>query len=248
MGDINYLKKAQAVAGVDWRSGVFIPVDKPLDWTSFDVVNKLRYQLKRITGVKKFKVGHAGTLDPRATGLLIIACGKATKSIQAVTDDEKSYSGKIKIGATTASYDTEQEEDQQFPTDHISDEMIDDARIHFTGVQGQLPPMFSAIRKDGQRLYQLARQGKEIEREARQVDIKALELRRVDKDFLHFDCRCSKGTYIRSLAHDIGQFLKSGAYLIELKRTYIGDFSLKDAWQLDDLVAELSQINHEPCQ
>ncbi len=244
--DISYLISGKATGHVDWNAGIFIPIDKPFDWTSFDVVNKVRYQLKRITGRKKIKVGHAGTLDPRATGLLILACGRATKSIETIVSDEKVYSGVIELGATTPTFDAEMEVDARYPIEHISDDLIQSAINHFTGQIEQTPPIYSALKKNGKRLYQYARKGQEVEIASRTVQIGELKLKRQKDDQLVFECRCSKGTYIRSLANDIGKFLNSGAYLLELKRTYIGNYSLNDAWNLNELIEELTQQNARP--
>lgn len=228
---------------VDWEAGAFLLIDKPFEWTSFDVVNKVRWQLKRHLGKKKFKVGHAGTLDPRATGLLILACGKATKAIETIVAKEKEYTGTIKLGGTTPTYDGEVPVDETFPIDHITDAMIEAAEAHFTGEQLQYPPMFSAIKKDGKKLYEIARKGKTVEVEPRPIEIKSLKFERTHKDEVHFRCICSKGTYIRSLAHDLGRYLKSGAYLSTLKRTAIGNYSLDDAWELPALVALFDELN-----
>lgn len=240
INEITYLRKNSATEEVDWKAGVFVPIDKPFEWTSFDVVNKLRYQLKRRTGQKKFKVGHAGTLDPRATGLLILACGAATKSIEQIASDDKKYEGVIKIGATTPTYDGEMAADATFPIDHIDDALIEEARRRFIGPIDQIPPIFSAIKKDGKRLYQYARKGQEVQITPRRVEIKSLEITRIGLDELSFSCHCSKGTYIRSLAHDLGKYLKSGAYLKTLVRTEIGPYSLDDAWNLEQLNESLA--------
>jgi tRNA pseudouridine55 synthase len=242
---IKYLREGEPVNNIDWNDGVFVPIDKPFEWTSFDVVNKLRWQLKRITGKKKFKVGHAGTLDPRATGLLIVACGRATKSIQSIADDHKIYTGVIQLGGTTPTYDAEQAVDAIFPVEHITLGMVAEAQSHFTGVIEQIPPVFSAIKKDGKRLYQYARKGQDVEIASRQVEIKSLKLTHEANNQISFECHCSKGTYIRSLAYDIGRYLNSGAYLFELQRTSIGSFKLHDAWNLEELIEALAEKSTE---
>ena len=244
MTQIEFLDTGQSLADVDWKSGVFLPIDKPANWTSFDVVNKIRNQLRRITGTKRIKVGHAGTLDPRATGLLILACGAATKQIQSIMTESKSYSGAIQLGYTTPTYDGEMEPDEEFAIDHITPEMIAAAEKEYTGKIMQRPPIYSAIKKDGKRLYQYARKNQHIDIPARPVDIFDLQLEFDMVDRIHFSCTCSKGTYIRSLAHDIGAFLESGAYLASLIRTAIGDYPLKRAWQLDELIKKMTSINN----
>ena len=236
---IKYLKNGEDIQAIDWSAGVLLPVDKPFEWTSFDVVNKLRFQLKRITHKKKFKVGHAGTLDPRATGLLLIACGKATKSIESLTTEDKRYRGIIQLGATTPTYDGEMEADALFPVSHITDEMIDQAREHFFGWIDQFPPIYSAIKKDGKRLYQYARKGQAVDIPSRTIEIKSLTFNRLTENTIEFSCHCSKGTYIRSLAHDVGKYLNSGGYLKTLERTSIGSYLIDDAWSLEHLVEVL---------
>lgn len=216
----------------DYLSGAVLLVDKPQGWTSFDVVNKIRWRLRHITGVKKIKVGHAGTLDPMATGLLIICTGKATKSITQFQDLPKTYTGTLKLGATTPSYDAETEEDRQFPWQHLSHEDLERARQKFTGKIEQIPPMYSAVKVKGQPLYKLARKGKTIERKARQIEIYDFAFRQIQLPYIDFEVQCSKGTYIRSLAHDFGQNLGSGAYLTALRRTAIGEYSVDEAFSV----------------
>lgn len=232
------------ISSVDWEAGAFLLIDKPFEWTSFDVVNKIRWQLKHLLGRKKFKVGHAGTLDPRATGLLILACGKATKAIDSIVAIDKGYAGTIRLGGTTPTYDGEMPVEETFPVDHITTEMITNAEAHFSGPQLQYPPMFSAIKKDGKKLYELARKGKSIEVEPRPIKIKSLKFDQTHKDLIEFRCICSKGTYIRSLAHDLGKHLDSGAYLETLVRTSIGHFELTEAWALSKLIDEFEKLNH----
>lgn len=211
------------------REGALFLVDKPLDWTSFDVVNKIRFNIKKAYGVKKFKVGHAGTLDPKATGLLIICVGKFTKKIEEYQAQEKVYTGIIKIGATTESYDAEKPENAIYPTEHITEKLIEETRKKFIGEIEQYPPLHSAVKVKGKRLYQMARAGESVKIQSRKIIIKDFEITRIQMPFLHFRVVCSKGTYIRSLAHDYGRALGSGAYLTALRRVGIGTFSVEDA-------------------
>ena len=220
----------------DFLNGEMLLVDKPKEWTSFDVVNKIRSKLKKQLGVKKIKVGHAGTLDPMATGLLIICTGKSTKKLQAYQNLPKEYTGTILIGATTPSYDAETEVETTFPVSHINDQLLESARLQFIGDLLQIPPMFSAIKVDGQPLYKKARKGEKIEVQPRPVHITNFEFTRIELPEIDFRVSCSKGTYIRSLAHDFGKALRSGAYLTALCRTRIGSYRLEDAWQLDRLI------------
>ncbi|MBS7334136.1 tRNA pseudouridine(55) synthase TruB [Faecalibacter bovis] len=211
------------------QEGHVFLIDKPLDWTSFDAVNKIRWNIRKAYNLKKIKVGHAGTLDPKATGLLLICTGKWTKKIDEFQAQEKTYTGTIKLGVTTPTYDLESEEDQIFPTDHITEEMIHETTKQFTGEIEQLPPMHSAIKVDGKRLYELARDGQEIERKARKVTIEEFKITKIDLPFVDFEVKCSKGTYIRSLAYDFGKALNSGGYLTALRRTKIGEFDVINA-------------------
>lgn len=220
----------------DFPAGEVLLVNKPKGWTSFDVVNKIRYKLKYKLGVKKIKVGHAGTLDPMATGLLIICTGKFTKRLNEFQNLPKSYSGQLQLGATTPSYDAETPIDQNFPTQHIDAPLLDQIRQQFLGDIQQLPPMFSAIKVDGQPLYKKARKGIKVEVKARPVHIAEFELSKVEMPYIDFKVACSKGTYIRSLAHDFGKALRSGAYLTALCRDQIGSYQLKDAWELKALI------------
>jgi len=211
-------------------------VDKPQDWTSFDVVNKIRHRIRKRLGVKKIKVGHAGTLDPMATGLLIICTGKATKQIDNYQGMPKCYTGTLHMGATTPSYDAETEVDAQFPINHLSPALLEETRQQFLGEIKQIPPMFSAIKVDGQPLYKRARRGEMIEVQPRPVTISRFELTRVDLPEIDFEVDCSKGTYIRSLAYDFGKAAGSGAYLKALRRTAIGSYRVEDAWNLEALI------------
>ncbi|HEY4538997.1 MAG TPA: tRNA pseudouridine(55) synthase TruB [Faecalibacter sp.] len=204
-------------------------IDKPLDWTSFDVVNKIRWNIRKAYNLKKIKVGHAGTLDPKATGLLLVCTGKMTKSIDQLQAQEKTYTGTIKLGVTTPTYDLESEEDQTFPTAHLTEELIHETTKQFIGEIQQFPPMHSAIKVDGKRLYELAREGQEIERKSRTITIYDFKITKIDLPFVDFECHCSKGTYIRSLAFDFGKALNSGGYLTALRRTKIGEYDVVNA-------------------
>lgn len=219
--------------------GATLLVNKPETWTSFDVVNKLRYKIKHRLGVKKIKVGHAGTLDPMATGLLIICTGKFTKKLHEFQGLPKQYTGTLTLGATTPSYDRETEIDENFPTDHIDGDLIEQARQQFLGDLQQYPPMFSAIKVDGQPLYKKARKGIKVEVKPRPVSIYNFELTNINLPEIDFTVDCSKGTYIRSLAYDFGKAVRSGAYLTKLCRTSIGDYLSSDAWDLEALVEAL---------
>jgi len=226
----------------NFHTGETLLVDKPKGWTSFDVVNKIRFRLRHITGVKRIKVGHAGTLDPMATGLLIICTGKFTKKLTDFQGLDKTYTGTLQLGKTTPSYDAETEADATFPTEHITDELLHEKTKQFTGDIEQIPPMYSAIKVDGKRLYKAARRGEVVERKPRNVRVDTFDLTRIELPEVDFSVTCSKGTYIRSLAHDLGQAVGSGAYLTALCRTRIGDFKLEDAWDLEELIAMLEGI------
>lgn len=225
----------------DFLAGATLLVDKPQGWTSFDVVNKIRYKLKHRLKIKKIKVGHAGTLDPMATGLLLICTGKFTKKLAQFQGLPKEYTGTLYLGASTPSYDTETQVDQTFPINHITPEMIEAARRGFIGDIEQVPPMFSAIKVDGQPLYKKARKGQKVKVDPRAVHINQFELTRIELPEIDFRVNCSKGTYIRSLAHDFGRALQSGAYLTALRRTRIGSFSVENAWDLEKLVEYIEE-------
>ena len=214
-------------------AGEIILIDKPLNWTSFQVVNKVRWLIRKNFGIKKIKVGHAGTLDPLATGLLIICCGKKTKEIHLFQAQEKSYSGTFKLGATTPSYDLETAIDQQYPTAHITTELLEKTRQRFLGKIAQRPPTFSALKKDGKKLYEYARKGVAIEIPTREVSIHKFDIDASSLPEIRFEVNCSKGTYIRSLAHDFGKHLKSGAHLTALRRDKIGDYHLNQALSME---------------
>ncbi len=226
--------------------GTCLLVDKPQSWTSFDVVNKIRTEIKHSLGVKKIKVGHAGTLDPMATGLLIICTGKHTKKLAELQGLTKEYTGTITLGATTPSYDAETEPDAIFPTNHITTEQLEAARLSFIGDIEQMPPMFSAIKVDGQPLYKKARQGIVVEIAPRPVKIYEFEFLNIALPKIDFRVKCSKGTYIRSLAFDIGKALESGGYLSSLCRTKVGNFKIEDAWNLEALVDHIENLAPNP--
>lgn len=214
--------------------GEVILIDKPLNWTSFQVVNKIRWLIRSTFDIKKIKVGHAGTLDPLATGLLILCTGKMTKQIEQFMGQEKEYTGTFTLGATTPSYDLETEIDQKYPTEHITNEILQNTLAQFEGTIEQFPPVFSALKKEGKRLYEFAREGVEVEIPSRKVHIRSFELTQITKPKVDFKVSCSKGTYIRSLAHDYGKALKSGAHLSALRRTRIGEFNVDQAISIED--------------
>jgi tRNA pseudouridine55 synthase len=219
---------------IDFQEGFTMLVDKPYKWTSFDAVNKLRWNIKQKLGVKKIKVGHAGTLDPLATGLLVICTGKNTKLIESFTADEKSYTGTFLVGKTTPSFDLESEYDKEYPTEHITDELIEKVRLSMIGVQQQVPPIFSAKQVDGQRAYDLARAGKTVELKANTVEIIDFQITENRFPEVDFFIKCSKGTYIRSIARDFGLALGSGATMIALRRTASGNFKIEDSKTVDE--------------
>ncbi|HET8753216.1 MAG TPA: tRNA pseudouridine(55) synthase TruB [Salinimicrobium sp.] len=222
----------------DFKEGQVLLFDKPLNWTSFQVVNKVRWLIRQEFKLKKIKVGHAGTLDPLATGLLIICTGKFTKRIAEFQNQEKEYTGSITLGATTPSYDLETQPDEEYPTDHLTEERIRKATKNFIGEIDQFPPVFSAIKKDGKRLYDFARNGEEVEIASRKVTVSEFEITNIDLPVINFRIVCSKGTYIRSLANDFGKSLESGGYLSELRRTKIGNFKVEDSLNIDSFANE----------
>ena len=220
----------------EFAAGSTILVDKPLEWTSFDVVNKIRWNLKQKLGVKKIKVGHAGTLDPLATGLLVICIGKHTKRINDIMPGEKTYTGKILLGKTTPSYDLETEYDSEYPTEHIKTELLEEVRASFLGQHEQVPPIFSAKQVDGKRAYDIARAGGEVKLKANSIHISDFSIDAQAFPEISFEVSCSKGTYIRSIAHDFGQKLNSGGTLIELRRTRSGEYSIDDSKTVDEWI------------
>ena len=223
----------------DYLSGQVLLIDKPLNWTSFQVVNKLRWEIRQAFNIKKIKVGHAGTLDPLATGLLVICTGKMTKQIDTFQGQKKEYTGTITLGSTTPSFDLETEINKSFPTKHISEKLIKETSKQFIGNIQQFPPIFSALKKEGKRLYEFARAGEEVEIKPRRIAISEFEI--VNISDLHVDFRvvCSKGTYIRSLANDFGKALQSGGHLSALRRTKIGDFNVSNSSSLESFIASL---------
>lgn len=218
-----------------FQDGYIQLVDKPYTWTSFQLVNKLKYVLKNDYGLKKVKIGHAGTLDPLATGLLIICIGKATKQIETLQAGEKEYTGTFVLGATTPCFDKEKPVDATYPTDHISEKMLLETAMKFTGEIEQIPPVFSAVKVNGRRAYDFARNAEEVEMKAKKIHISNFELTRIELPEVDFRIVCSKGTYIRAIARDFGFALGSGAHLSALRRERIGSFSVSDALQIDEV-------------
>ncbi|MGY6650004.1 tRNA pseudouridine(55) synthase TruB [Wenyingzhuangia sp. IMCC45574] len=229
----------------EYKDGQVLLIDKPLHWTSFQVVNKLRWVIKQHFGIKNIKVGHAGTLDPLATGLLILCTGKFTKKIETYQAQHKEYTGTITLGATTPSYDLETEVDKTYPTEHITEELIYETTKQFVGEIDQTPPIFSAIKKEGKRLYELAREGKTTEIKSRKVTISEFEITKIDGLNVEFRVACSKGTYIRSLAYDFGLALNSGSHLSALRRTKIGDFSVDDGISVTEFLEDFGLVSEE---
>ncbi|MES2545605.1 MAG: tRNA pseudouridine(55) synthase TruB [Bacteroidota bacterium] len=213
----------------DFQNGQILQIDKPMHWTSFQAVNKMKWVLKSKLGLKKIKIGHAGTLDPLATGLLLVCTGKFTKIISELQGQAKEYTGTFYIGATTPSYDLETEIDETFPTEHITETLIHETTKQFLGEIDQKPPIFSAIKKDGIRLYEHARAGETVEIAFRKTTIHEFEITRIALPEIDFRVVCSKGTYIRSLAYDFGKAMNSGSHLTVLRRTKIGDYDVKNA-------------------
>jgi len=222
----------------EFAEGQLLLVNKPYKWTSFDVVGKIRNAFKPL----KLKVGHAGTLDPLATGLLIICTGKMTKQIDTFQAEEKEYTGTFTLGATTPTYDLESEPEQKFATEQISEQQIQEACKQFIGEIQQYPPAHSAIKVDGERLYEKARRGEDVELKARTITISEFEITRIELPEVDFRVVCSKGTYIRSLANDFGMALNNGAYLSRLRRTRSGQFNIDESWQVLDLVSTIREL------
>lgn len=226
---------------MNFKEGEVLYFDKPLRWTSFAVVNKIRYHISRKLGVKKIKVGHAGTLDPLATGVMIICTGKATKRIEEFQYHTKEYIATLQLGATTPSYDLEKEIDATYPTEHITREMVEEVLQQFKGTIEQIPPAFSACKVDGKRAYDLARKGDEVELKPKTLVIDEIELLECNLPEIKIRVVCSKGTYIRALARDIGETLQSGAHLTGLIRTRVGEVRLEDCMQVEDFPEWLEQ-------
>lgn len=225
-----------------YLEGTVLFIDKPLNWTSFDVVNKIRKALRQTLGIQKIKVGHAGTLDPLATGLVIICTGKATKQIMQYQDLEKAYEARIRLGATTPSFDLETQVDEVFPWEHITPDLIAHTLKQFTGEQQQIPPLFSAKSVDGKRAYILARKGQQVELKPQSITIHSIQLLLFDPPDLSIQVVCSKGTYIRSLARDIGVALNSGGHLTALRRTRIGPNRVEEAISIENFIENLKLL------
>ena len=230
---------------MNFKEGEVLYFDKPLRWTSFALVNKVRYHISRKLGVKKIKVGHAGTLDPLATGVMIVCTGKATKRIEEFQYHTKEYIATLKLGATTPSYDLEKEIDATYPTEHITRQLVEDTLKNFVGTIEQIPPAFSACKVDGKRAYDLARKGNEVELKPKTLVIDEIELLEYDLPVIKIRVVCSKGTYIRALARDIGEALGSGAHLIGLIRTRVGEVKLEDCMQVENFETWLDQQDIE---
>ncbi len=222
--------------------GSVLFIDKPKHWTSFDVVNKIRRLLRSFLQIKKIKVGHAGTLDPLATGLVIICTGKATKQMTQFQEMEKSYTARIRLGATTPSFDLETEVDHTFPWEHITKDQVNEILLQMTGEQDQLPPLYSAKSVDGKRAYVMARKGQEVELKPQRIHIYEMKLHDFQPPDLELEVRCSKGTYIRSLARDLGKNLGSGAHLTALRRTRIGPHSVNEAITIEEFTEKLELL------
>ena len=214
---------------MNFIEGEVILIDKPLEWTSFDIVNKIRYTIRKKLNIKKIKVGHAGTLDPLATGLLIVCTGKMTKQIEKFQSQDKEYVTTLKLGATTPSFDRETEEDNTFKYEHITEDLFKNTLQKFIGETEQIPPVFSAKKVNGQKAYIAARKGKDIELKPNKIVINAIEIIEFNLPYVKIKVNCSKGTYIRALGRDIGKELNSGAYLYDLRRTKNGEYNVNNA-------------------
>ena len=223
----------------NFPDGEILLFDKDLEWTSFDVVNKVRYELCQKLGIKKLKVGHAGTLDPLATGMIILCTGKATKKIESIQAKEKEYLATLKIGATTPSFDMETKEDAQFDFSHVTRKKFEEIIEQFIGELNQVPPVFSAVKVKGKRAFDYARNGEEVKLQAKKIVIKKIEIEAFELPFVKLRITCGKGTYIRALARDIGESLECGAYLTALERTKIGEFKLENAFKVNDFLENL---------
>ena len=221
--------------GLDFAKGEVLLVDKDIEWTSFDVVKSIRGSLRKKYNIKRFKVGHAGTLDPLATGLLLVCTGKATKTIDGLQAQDKVYTGSIFLGGTTPSFDRETKIDKEYPTDHITDELIHKAAKTFEGEIEQVPPIYSALKINGKRAYQYARNDEEVVMKSRKITIHHFKITKIELPEVFFEVKCTKGTYIRSLARDFGLELNSGGYLSSLRRTMIGNYSVDDSLKVDQI-------------
>ncbi|WP_308502155.1 tRNA pseudouridine(55) synthase TruB [uncultured Alistipes sp.] len=237
------MKETHDLRGINFEEGYIAVLDKPLRWTSTDVVRKIKFTLRKL-GYRRIKVGHAGTLDPLATGILLVCIGRATKMVDALQAEEKEYIADVMLGATTPSYDLEHEIDHYYPWEHITREAVEKALADLTGERLQTPPVYSAKKIEGTRAYELARAGEEVAVRQALITIYEMELLACELPRLRIRVRCSKGTYIRSLAHEIGEALQSGAHLIGLRRTRSGGFTLENAWQLDDFLENLQNLQN----
>lgn len=226
---------------MDFISGEIIGIDKPLGWTSFDAVKRIRGAIQRRLGVKKFKVGHAGTLDPLATGVLVICTGRATRKIEMLQSGMKEYVADITLGATTPSFDLETKIDATFPFDHVTEELIRNTLPKFTGHVMQVPPVFSAVKIDGKRAYSFARKGRDVELKPKALEIPEIELLEYNPPVMRLRILCSKGTYIRALARDLGEALASGAHLTALRRTRVGDIYVDKCWNIDEALRHIAE-------
>ena len=226
----------------DFQKGAMILINKPLNWTSFDLVNKIKFKIKHKFRYKKIKVGHAGTLDPLATGLMIVCTGKYTKQIESYQAQVKEYIATIQLGATTPSFDLETEIDQEYPTEHITRELVDECLKGFLGEIKQRPPDFSAVKINGKRAYELARQGQEVQIKEKILVIDEIEVLQFEENILKIRVVCSKGTYIRALARDIGKALQSGGHLIGLERTQIGEYRTENAIEIEDFIKRIENL------
>lgn len=240
------MESINQLQNIDFQEGTVLLFDKPIDWTSFDVVNKVRWLISRKLKIKKIKVGHAGTLDPKATGLVIVCTGKATKQIEELQASEKVYEAKLKLGATTPSFDLESEEDENFPTEHITRQLVEQKKELFVGDIMQVPPIYSAIKVNGKRAFDYARKGRELELDARPISIFEIEVEHFELPDLILRIRCSKGTYIRSLARDLGEALGSGAYLTGLRRLKSGSHEVGSAWTIEAFEKALDELTIKP--
>ncbi|MCK5846320.1 MAG: tRNA pseudouridine(55) synthase TruB [Bacteroidales bacterium] len=233
------------MSSFDFAKGEVLLVDKEMEWTSFDVVNSIRSSLRKTYNIKKFKVGHAGTLDPLATGLLLVCTGKATKTIDSLQVQDKVYTGSIFLGGTTPSFDKETEIDKEYPTDHITEELILKTAKTFEGEIDQVPPVYSALKINGKRAYQYARNNEEVIMKSRKIHIHYFKITKIELPEIYFEVKCSKGTYIRSLARDFGADINSGGYLSSLRRTKIGEFSVNNALkvkQIKDIISAFTPL------
>ena len=234
------MTQTENLRDINFPEGYIAVIDKPLEWTSTDVVRKIKFALQRM-GHKKIKIGHAGTLDPLATGVLLVCIGKATKMVNALQAEEKEYIAELELGASTPSYDMEHPIDQRYPTEHITREMIEAALVSLTGERLQAPPIFSAKKVEGVRAYEFARAGEQVELKKALINIYEMEILDLQMPILKIRVRCSKGTYIRSLAHEIGEAVNSGAYLTSLRRTRSGGFTAENAWDLQNFLKNLNE-------